>query len=210
MKNLTSLQFAAAAGINALTAERWTGPVNAAIDAFGITDVHDVAAFIAQTGHESASFSALVESLNYSQGALKTVFGHRLTDYQISMLGRQPGEVSVPLSRQKQIANLVYGGRNGNNQPDDGWNFRGRGLIQITGRTNYFDCGKGLKTDLIASPDLLTQPHYAAMSAAWFYVTKGCLKFSGDIVKISRIINGGTNGLSDRQQRYSRALNALM
>lgn len=210
MNKLTSLEFAAAAGVNALCAERWTGPVNDALDAFEITDIHDVAAFIAQTGHESGSFSMLVESLNYSQNALKTVFGHRLTDYQISMLGRQPGEVSVPVSRQKQIANLVYGGRNGNSQPDDGWNFRGRGLIQITGRTNYLACGKALKTDLIVNPDLLTQPNYAAMSAAWFYTAHGCLNYSGDIVKISRIINGGTNGLSDRQQRYSRALNALM
>lgn len=210
MKKLTTYEFSAAAGVNALVAERWTGPVNDAMAAFEITDVHDVAAFIAQTGHESASFSALVESLNYSQGALKSVFGHRLTDYQISMLGRQPGEVVVPVSRQKQIANIVYGGRNGNNQPDDGWNFRGRGLIQVTGRTNYLACGKALKSDLIINPDLLTQPHYAAMSAAWFYTENGCLKYSGDIVKISRIINGGTNGLSDRQQRYTKALNALM
>lgn len=209
MKALTLDTFIAAAGVNAQSGNRWLGPITSAMQKYGISQLQDVAMFIAQTGHESASFAFLVEGFNYSQGALQSTFGHRLTPQQISTLGRQPGEKSVPPARQQQIANLVYGNRNGNVNPGDGWNYRGRGLIQITGRANYASCGRALSIDLVGNPDLLQQENYAALSAAWFYVSNGCLKYSGDINRVTRIINGGTNGLDDRQVRYNRAMKAL-
>lgn len=209
MKALTLDTFIAAAGVNAQSGNRWLGPITSAMQKYGISQLQDVAMFIAQTGHESASFAFLVEGFNYSQGALQSTFGNRLTPQQIATLGRQPGEKSVPPARQQQIANLVYGNRNGNVNPGDGWNYRGRGLIQITGRANYASCGKALSIDLVGNPDLLQQENYAALSAAWFFVSNRCLKYSGDINRVTRIINGGTNGLDDRQVRYNRAMKAL-
>lgn len=209
MKALTLDTFIAAAGVNAQSGNRWLGPITSAMKKYGISQLQDVAMFIAQTGHESASFTFLVEGFNYSQGALQSTFGNRLSPQQISALGRQPGEKSVPPARQQQIANLVYGNRNGNVNPGDGWNYRGRGLIQITGRANYASCGKALGIDLVGNPDLLQQDNNAALSAAWFFVSNGCLKYSGDINRVTRIINGGTNGLEDRQVRYNRAMKAL-
>ena len=97
----------------------------------------------------------------------------------------------------------------GNNGPGDGYNFRGRGLIQITGLTNYRDCGNGLKVDLVTQPELLAQDSYAARSAAWFFATKGCLKYTGDLARVTQIINGGQNGIDDRRMRYLTAKKVL-
>ena len=98
----------------------------------------------------------------------------------------------------------------GNNGPGDGWNYRGRGLIQITGLNNYRDCGNVLKVDLVAQPELLAQDEYAARSAAWFFATKGCMKYTGDLVRVTKIINGGQNGIDDRRARYDAARKALL
>ncbi|MBI6911028.1 glycoside hydrolase family 19 protein [Pseudomonas palleroniana] len=99
----------------------------------------------------------------------------------------------------------------GNTVPGDGSKFRGRGLIQITGRANYAACGDALGLDLINNPQLLELPQHAAMSAAWFWSTKGLntLADQGELVKITRRINGGVNGLADRQALYEKALKVL-
>lgn len=200
-------QFQQAAGISAGLAARWFLPIDAAMKEFGITAVNDKAMFIAQLGHESAGFTSLVESFNYSVDGLKKTFGKRLTPYQAEMLGRIDGK---QVAHQPQIANLVYGGRMGNVNQGDGWKYRGRGLLQITGRENYTRCGAALKLDLVSTPELLEQERHAARSAAWYYALRGCLLYSGDIVRITQIINGGQNGLTDRQQRYTRAQAAMV
>lgn len=99
----------------------------------------------------------------------------------------------------------------GNTVKGDGSKYRGRGLIQVTGRSNYKACGEALGLDLINQPELLEQPQHAAMSAAWFWSTKGLntLADEGDFVKITRRINGGINGLADRQALYDKALKVL-
>ena len=99
----------------------------------------------------------------------------------------------------------------GNTVKGDGSNYRGRGLIQITGRANYAACGEALGLDLLSKPELLELPQYAAMSAAWFWSAKGLntLADQGDLVKITRRINGGLNGLADRQALYDKALKVL-
>ncbi|EIA2081164.1 glycoside hydrolase family 19 protein [Escherichia coli] len=204
-------QFQRAAGIGDVLATRWHPHITTAMKEFGIIKPDDQAMFIAQAGHESGSFSRLVESMNYSVAGLAGfVRAGRLTQAQANALGRRQGEPSLPLERQRAIANLVYSKRMGNNGPGDGWNYRGRGLIQITGLTNYRDCGNGLKVDLVAQPELLAQDIYAARSAAWFFATKGCMKYTGDLVRVTQIINGGQNGIDDRRARYATARKALL
>ncbi|WP_338571471.1 glycoside hydrolase family 19 protein [Pseudomonas canadensis] len=99
----------------------------------------------------------------------------------------------------------------GNKVKGDGSKYRGRGLIQITGRANYAACGEALGLDLIGKPELLELPQHAAMSAAWFWSTKGLntLADKGEFVKITRRINGGINGLEDRLQLWERAKKVL-
>jgi len=187
---MNQAQFQKAAGLSAGLAARWYPHIDAAMREFGIT----------------AGFTSLVESFNYSVDGLKKTFSKRLTPYQCEMLGRVDGRQTA---HQPQIANLVYGGRMGNVTEGDGWKYRGRGLLQITGRENYTKCGTALKLDLVSTPELLEQERHAARSAAWFFALRGCLLYSGDIVRVTQIINGGQNGLADRKVRYSRAQAAL-
>ena len=99
----------------------------------------------------------------------------------------------------------------GNTQSGDGPKYRGRGLIQITGRSNYKTCGEALGLDLINQAELLEKPQHACMSAAWFWATRGhnTLADEGKFETITRRINGGLNGLADRQMLYARALKVL-
>ncbi|ORT72052.1 glycoside hydrolase family 19 protein [Citrobacter werkmanii] len=204
-------QFRRAAGITEQLATRWYQHITAAMNEFGIIKPEDQAMFIAQAGHESRGFSRLVESMDYSVAGLADFVRYgRLTQNQANALGRRSYEKVLPLERQRAIANLVYSKRMGNNCPGDGWNYRGRGLIQITGLNNYRDCGNGLKVDLVAQPELLAQDEYAARSAAWFFATKGCMKYTGDLVRVTQIINGGQNGIDDRRARYGAARKALL
>ncbi|EOC0032258.1 glycoside hydrolase family 19 protein [Cronobacter sakazakii] len=202
--------FQKAAGISPELAARWFPHIDAAMRDYGITAPVDQAMFIAQVGHESTGFTRLEESFNYSIAALNDfVRAGRLTQDQANTLGRRTYEKVLPLERQRAIANLVYSKRMGNNGPNDGWNYRGRGLIQITGLMNYRDCGSGLKVDLVAQPELLAQDAHAARSAAWFFASKGCLKYPGDVTRVTQIINGGLNGIDDRRARFNAACKVL-
>ncbi|EMF0925860.1 endolysin [Klebsiella aerogenes] len=198
-------QFQKAAGISAGLTTRWFPHITAAMKEFGITAPLDQAMFIAQMGHESGSFTRLVENLNYAAESLVPTFGkHRITAQQAAALGR----TATQSANQRAIANLVYGGewgkKNlGNQVAGDGWKYRGRGLKQITGLSNYRKCGLALKLDLVTQPELLEQDENAARSAAWFFATSGCLVYSGDVERITIIINGGKNGLDDRRRRFN-------
>ena len=132
----------------------------------------------------------------------------------IAQIGHESGQ----LKYVKEIwgptaAQVKYEGRKdlGNTVAGDGSKYRGRGLIQITGRANYMACGEGLGLDLIKQPELLEKPQHACMSAAWFWGTKGLstLAEAGQFDKITQRINGGQNGAADRQALYARALKVL-
>ena len=127
-------------------------------------------------------------------------------------LRNKPNALGLSLAgKPEQIANNVYAGRMGNTAPGDGWKYRGRGLIQLTGKTNYRLCGEALGLDLLAQPELLEKPQHACMAAAWFWSSNGLnsLADKGDIETITRRVNGGLTGLADRQAIYAWALKVL-
>lgn len=175
--------------------------LNTAMNRYGIVGTRRAAAFIAQVGHESGQLTRMVENLNYSADGLMKTWPSRFDSVRATAAARNP----------EQIANIVYAGRMGNTVPGDGWKYRGRGLIQVTGKTNYAACGEALGLDLISQPEMLEQPQYAAMSAAWFWSANGLntLADSGDLTRITQRINGGTNGMADRQALYDKALKVL-
>lgn len=199
-------QFQRAAGLPAELAARWYPHIDAAMTEFGITSPLAQAMFIAQVGHESSSFRAARENFNYGvQALIDTFYPKRITRDQAITLGRKPGESPLSLERQKAIANLVYEKRFGNKLAGDGWKYRGGGLIQTTFLDNYRATGNGIKVDLVSNPELIELDKNAARSAAWFFVSKGCLEWVNSVPSCTKIINGGDNGLADRTARYSLA-----
>ena len=154
-----------------------------------------------------------VPVLNTAMNRYQIVGAKRVAAF-IAQIGHESGQ----LKYVKEIwgptaAQTRYEGRAdlGNTQPGDGSKYRGRGLIQITGRANYKACGEALGLDLVNQPELLEKPQHACMSAAWFWATKGLstLADEGKFETITRRINGGVNGLADRQMLYARALKVL-
>ena len=154
-----------------------------------------------------------VPVLNAAMGHYQIVGTKRVAAF-IAQIGHESGQ----LKYVKEIwgptaAQAKYEGRKdlGNTVAGDGSKYRGRGLIQITGRANYMACGEALGLDLITQPELLEKPQHACMSAAWFWATKGLstLADAGQFDKITRRINGGQNGAADRQALYARALKVL-
>ena len=183
---------------------QYVEPLNAATEEFEINTPLRLAAFLAQTAHESQNFSSLEEKLNYSAQRLTVVWPKRFPDL---------AKAQQYAHNAEKLANFTYGNRNGNG-PDasgDGWKYRGRGFIQITGRANYQACGDGLGVDLIEGPDNLLQPDLAFRSAAWFWNSHKLnpLADVGDLRKITKVINGGVVGLDERLKLYSRVKTIL-
>lgn len=164
--------------------------LNAAMARFKINSPVRMSAFIAQVGHESGQLTRMVENLNYSAERLQAVWPNRFDAVLAAQVARKP----------EQIANIVYGGRMGNTLPGDGWKYRGRGLIQLTGANNYRAAGAALGLDLVNHPELVEQPETAALIAGWFWQSNGLneLADSGQFAKITRTINGGLTGQADR------------
>ena len=178
----------------------WVAPLNAVIDKLKFTTNEQIAMFLAQCMHESGCFSVLVENLNYSEAGLLKVFPKYFDTTSAKRYARQP----------QWIASRVYGGRmgNGNEQTQDGWKYRGKGLIQITGKNNHKMVGDVLGVDFVANPDLLMQPLYAVLSAGIFWEKNNLGNFS-DINVVTKKINGGFNGLSDRIAKYDLCMKVL-
>ncbi len=178
--------------------------LNTAMGKYQIITPARMAAFLAQVGHESSQLTGLVENLNYSAEALCRIWPSRFDEALATECGHKP----------EKIANIAYESRMGNGAlvSGDGWTYRGRGLIQVTGKANYQKCGQALALDLIASPELLEQPPHAAMSAGWFWSVDGlnALADVGGLLAITRRINGGLYGYADRLAIYQRALTILV
>lgn len=169
---------------------------------YDITTPKRVAAFIAQCAHESNEFHWMEENLNYSATALDKIFGK----YFI-----RAGRDAWDYHRQpERIANIVYASRmgNGNTTSGDGWKFRGRGAIQLTGRNNYTKFADSLTLSLDHAIQYLTTKRGAVEAAAWFWQENDLNKYADtlDIVRMTKRINGGTNGLADRKEHFEHAL----
>jgi len=190
---------------------KYTAALVAACKEFEINTPKRIAGFLSQTAHESAQFSVIKENLNYKAQALIALFGSRITAAQAANVGRD--DMTKKAANQEGIANIIYGGvwgsKNlGNTNEGDGWKFRGRGLIQLTGRSNYTRCGQGLGIDLTKDPSYLETPEGAARSAAWFWKSRGLNEVAdtGDVVKMTKLVNGGNFGLTDREHHYHEIL----
>jgi len=183
---------------------KWLEPLSVTCSRYEINTPARQAAFIGQCAHESGNFKTLEENLNYKPEALMRVWPSRFPDLPTAMKYAH---------NQEAIANKVYGGRMGNGveETGDGWKYHGRGLIQLTGKENYSNCGAGIGVDLLATPGLLAQPEYAALSAGWFWNKKGLnsLADSGDFETMTKRINGGLIGLDDRKAKIAKALTIL-
>lgn len=179
--------------------------VNEINAAFPDASVNTVAMFIAQCAHESGGFVRKVENLNYSSDSLLKLFGKYFNNDKVIVNGyhRQP----------ERIANVIYANRmgNGSTESGDGWRYRGRGYIQLTGKSNYIECGKGLDKDLIKTPEYLETVEGAIKSAIWYWNWRKLNDAAdeGDIVLVTKRINGGTHGLEARTAYYERARETL-
>ena len=181
----------------------WTVALNAALRQFGLDTPARAAMFLAQIAHESGELRHVEENLNYSADALRRVWPSR---FQTAELAQQYAR------KPEHIANKVYANRmgNGDEASGDGWKYRGRGLLQITGKNNYKACGDALGLNLVDYPEkLLMLKTYCAQSAAWFFVEAApyCVIAADkhDLAACTRRINGGLNGLADRKKYYDRA-----
>ena len=182
--------------------EKWLEPLNNAFTKYHITDINEKAMFLAQTTHESNNYKRLEESFNYRPERLFEVFKKRV--------GTLENAKKLCLQGAKEIADFVYGGRLGNSQ-DEGYKYRGRGIIQLTGKNNYKYYGKKLNIDLVNNPDLAKEPDTAIEIALLFWKEKECGLYAklGDVKTVTKLINGGYNGLADRQKRFDSILKIL-
>jgi len=186
--------------------DEWYNNLLNILPEYDIDTPHRVAAFMAQCGHESGGFTTLQENLNYSAKGLVGTFNKYFpTEAVAKQYERRP----------EMIANRVYANRmgNGDEASGEGWYFRGRGIVQITGKNNYTKCSQSLfeSNVLVENPDLLLESEYAIHSACWFWSAARLNELAdiGDMKTMTKRINGGYLGLEDRINHYNHAIEIL-
>ena len=171
--------------------------INEALVKFQINTPLRISHFLAQLLHESGNLLRTTENLNYGAPGLLSTFRKYFTVEQATQYARKP----------ERIAARVYANRmeNGDEATGDGWKYRGRGYIQLTGKSNYKALTESLNVDFVANPDLVATPQYAALSAGWYWNSRGINKLADadDILKVTKAINGGTIGLEDRKHHLA-------
>lgn len=177
----------------------YVDPLNKTFVKFGFDNALSVRTFLAQIGHESGGFNFTKENLNYSADRLLVIFKKYFNAGNVHLYARKPDK----------IANRVYANRMGNNNEEsgDGWKYRGRGLIQITGFNNYSALSKYLKMNMDQLLTYLETPEGATISAGWFFLENNLIALAkaGAVTETTKKINGGTNGLEDRLDIFNRS-----
>jgi putative chitinase len=184
-------------------AEAIKDAINMAIDKADLSTDERVAAFIAQCGHESDSFRFMEENLNYKAESLCRTWPSHFNEENAQEYAHQP----------EKIANRAYANRmgNGDEESEDGWNYRGRGWLQTTGKNGYEELSDATQIDFLSNPDAVATPEGSAISAAVFWEKHGLNKHvdRNDFTGLTKAINGGTIGLDDRMARYEYAMQVL-
>ena len=187
--------------------EHWHHALEQLFPDYDINTPRRMAAFIAQCAHESGGFMVLKENLNYKAATLRKIFPKYFPNDQIAQ------EYASKPNKQVAIASKVYANRmgNGDEASQEGWKFCGRGLIQLTGKSNYQAFADSLEMDINDVPEYLATFEGAAQSACWFWETNKLNQWAdaGDILTLTKRINGGTIGLEDRKKHYDHALHVL-
>lgn len=185
--------------------EYWYPELNELLPIFGITSAARVAAFIAQTAHESGGYSALKENLNYKAATLMKLWPKRFPDQATA---------DQYAGNPEAIANYVYANRMGNGAPEtgDGYRYCGRGLLQLTGKDNYSNFANYAGIAVEQAPEYIETPRGAVHSACWFWYVNDCNTYAdaNDIEGLTKRINGGTIGLDDRIKHYNHAVDVLV
>ena len=191
----------------------WADALAPAFQKYEIETPDRIASFLAQTGYESGQYNRIEENLNYSTAArLTKVWPKRFPDEASAM---------PYVNNPQGLANLVYANRmgNGDAQSNDGFRYRGRGIIQLTGRSNYDSAGDAMGVNLLETPELLSDPKWAALSAGWYWQSRGLNELADDrthdddledFAWITRRINGGLVGLKDRFALFKQVYAELM
>lgn len=187
-------------GVRPSTADEWCDVFARVIASYRWSDGADVPNFVAQVVHETGHLENLVENLNYSAARLMQVWPKRFP----TMAAARPYE-----RNPRALANKVYGGRLGNHAPDDGWNFRGRGMIQVTGRDNYALVHQLTGMPVLSNPEMLEQPEPAMLASIAWWEENVPDEILGDVQRVTRTVNGGLNGLKERERLTSIARETL-
>jgi putative chitinase len=182
-------------------ADRWVNALNETCEEFAIDTPFRIAGFLSNVAHESAGFKFVKENLNYSAASLMRVWPSRFPNLEVAQrYAMQP----------EKIANRAYADRmgNGDEASGDGAKFLGRGLIQLTGKNNYVAYSMACDNEALQHPEIVEQPKYAAESAGWFWNVNrlNTLADAQDIGGMCKRINGGYNGLDDRQMKYAKLM----
>jgi putative chitinase len=187
--------------------DQWCEALNKILPDYDIDTPQRCAAFIAQCAHESGGFTALHENLNYRAVTLRKIFPKYFpTDEIATQYASQP-------NKQELIANRVYANRmgNGDEASGDGYRYCGRGLIQLTGKQNYQNFADSIEIPVEEVPEFLETFEGAVQSACWFWEANNLNQWAdkGDILTLTKRINGGTIGLADREKHYNHALHVF-
>ena len=182
---------------------------NETFERFGIVTPVQQASWIGQCGHECGNFRIMEENLNYRAPTLLKLFPQTPK----RAWGFTPESAAAYEKQPQKIANRIYGNRMGNRDEasGDGFRFRGSGFLQLTGHSNFYHAGQALGVDFVMQPELVRTPRYAAQTAGWFWQTHRLNQYadSGDILTMTKRINGGTIGLEDRKKHIEHALHVL-
>jgi putative chitinase len=187
--------------------DHWHHALSILLPDYEINTPKRIAAFMAQCAHESGGFMVLKENLNYKAASLRKLFGKYFPTDELA------NEYASKSNKQEAIANKIYANRmgNGDESSGDGYKYCGRGLIQLTGKSNYVAFADSLQISPEEASEYLATFEGAAQSACWFWETNNLNQFadSGDILTMTKRINGGTIGLEDRIKHYEHALHIL-